>query len=973
MQHATHNTQHATRITYHVSRITHRASRITLWCLILWAAWAVRLWQLDASSLTFDEAATYFVAHRPVLSILTYLRGAVREHPPVYYLLVHLWMNIAGTSEYSLRFFAVGSSMLGIALTARLARALARWLNVTKPVPLTLYTSLPALVLALFPFGVNYARDARMYTLTIVWATLASLCFVPLLFDQDTSRKGWPHPLRLVALVLINALALFTHYYLLLSIISQFVILIILRRWRAWLAWSVAHGLVGLTGVLWLARSPGLSASLSEAWGRFAPAWPTLGQLRRLLADLLFGPIRGVPWPLVYGGGLLVGLGLLAAWRRSRTLGAWLTITSLLPVALAFLMPEPPHSRYHTFLLPFAALALGQLPALVRRSRLGMVLLWLGLSALAVVVLGVYGLPRTVRWIKSNYGHTVETVSAHARPGDGVLFYGPWQQLQFDYYRPDDFPPITSLPPYAPPQLVPEEVEPVLEELLRTYQRLWVIPAAVDEVDPAHFVAGWLDIHAHPVWTTHDFSLYLPPAEHNALSMPVEITFGERLRLERLASDARTVPAGESLRLTLTWTISDTQEGDGTPFDGAHGVLKMELMDERGRGWQQWQVPLGDRLSAPTTQKGGKAAASRSRTFITDRQGLIVPQGAPPGPFTLRMTVIDVSSGVPFPAADTAGPRAQPSVDLFTFDVIEPVAPPVLVDVEDFVGPFTFVAPQGAADMLTLAAYGLGGLRFQQSYPIPLQLHWLAPTGPTPDLELRLQLWHRPRRAPLWDQATPITTATLPLVPDYPVSKWPAGRLVSWPTALQVPTDAPPGRADLTLEVVGADGQPWLVAGRQRLILGTLTVEERSMLREPPAGLNAVQVDFGDQIGLRGYRVDGTARPGGQLDLTYAWYALRRPDRQYAVFNHLLTADGQPITQVDGWPQGGVLLTTQWRPGEYVQDHYTLKIPADAPPGPYLLAVGLYDAANPDVRLVAFQERQHLPNNQWLLRIDGEP
>ena len=92
-----------------------------LW-LIFWAAWAVRLWLLDASNLTYDEAATYFVANRPLPDILAYLSGAVREHPPLYYLLIHLWMRLAGSSEYSLRFFAVCASLVGIALTARLPR-----------------------------------------------------------------------------------------------------------------------------------------------------------------------------------------------------------------------------------------------------------------------------------------------------------------------------------------------------------------------------------------------------------------------------------------------------------------------------------------------------------------------------------------------------------------------------------------------------------------------------------------------------------------------------------------------------------------------------------------------------------------------------------------------------------------------------------------------------------------------------------
>lgn len=912
----------------------------------------MRLWQLDASDFTFDEVATYTVAHRPLLDILAYLRGAVREHPPLYYLLVRLWMGLVGASEYGLRFFAVGASMLGIALTARLARTLARRLNVTGAVELTGFVS--ALVLALFPCEVYYARDARMYTLVIVWTTLSSLQFLRLLCDQEESEAR--RPVVLAGLVLVNALGLFTHYYLALLIVTQFVSLLLLRRWRSSLAWAAAHGLVGLVGVFWLVRSPGLADSLAEAWGRFVPTWPSAGQLRRILAGLLFGPITGVPWTLVYAWGLLVLLGLLVAWRRSRSMGTWLAGSVLVPVALAFLMPEPPRPRYLIFILPFAALALGQLPALATRGRVQRSI-WLGMSALAVSILGLYGLPRTVTWVKSSYGHTIATVSAHARPGDGVLFYGPWQWPMFRYYQPDEFPPVTVLPPRAPPQLVPQEAEPVLQELLATYQRLWVIPAAVDDVDPAHFVEGWLDTHAHPVWTTRDFSLYLPPPAQDGLSVPVEFTFGDRLRLERVTADSRSVPAGESLRLTLTWVLSEPLAGDVK--------LRLALVDEGHYLWREWETVPGRWLSPPSTWSAGDV--------ITNRQGLIVPPGAPPGPFTLQLTVIDADSGAPLPVVDTDGPRSLPGVDLLTFDVGEPVLSPVLLD---FADPVTFECPDGAAETVTLAGYWLGGSRFQPGYPVPLRLHWLAPLESVPELELRLQLWQQERWSLLGGPRTAVATESMPLIPVYPVTDWPAGRLVSLLTAVPIPVDVPPGRADLTLALLDHDGRPCTVAGSQRLHLGTLTVEARPMLRRLPRGLTAVQVDFGDQIGLRGYRIDGEARPGGQLELTYAWYALRRPDRQYAVFNHLLTADGQKIAQVDGWPQDPqygqdttVVLTKQWRPGEYVPDSHTLEIPADAPRGPYLLAVGLYDVGTVE-RLRAFQGGEPLPNDQWLLPVD---
>ena len=946
------------------------------WGLILWAAWAIRLWQLDASDLTFDEAATYVVANRPLFDILSYLLGAVREHPPVFYLLIRPWMMIAGTSEYSLRFFAVCASLVGVALTARLAKKLTHSAGVRDENRLFIASGITALILVLSPFEVYYARDARMYTLTIVWAMLSSLLFLPLLFDF---RRGkWPKPIGLAALVLINGLAVFTHYYLVLLIVTQFVSLLALRRWRAFLAWNAAHGLVGLLGVIWLLRSPGLSSSLTEAWGRFDLIWPSVGQLRRLVADILFGPIKGVPWSLVYFWALLVVIGLLVSWFRSfqsgpktsvvasaagalRANSVWLTVTVLLPVVLAYLMPEPPRSRFLIFLLPFAAVVVGQIPLLLTGFR-KTALVALALAALVILTLGVYGLPRTVKWIKSEYGHVVATVSAHARPGDGVLFYGPWQEIPFRYYRPESFPPITRLPPFAPPLLVLEEAEPVLQELMRSYRRLWVIPAAVEDVDPDHVAAGWLNTNAHPVWQTNGFSLYLPPLEGVAFPVPVDLVFGERLELADVTIDAHAVPAGEALPFALTWTVLENLSSDVQ--------LDFSLVDERGHRWLQWQSVPGRWANPPSNwEPGGE--------FI-DRQGVIVPQGAPPGQYRMQLAVVDMDSGEPLMPAERGDSLAQASVDLFVFDVVEPISPPVTEGVSDFAGPFTFEAQDGTSGTFTLGSYGLNGLKFTQGNPIELTLDWLTPSEPMQELELQLRLQQRPRMGLFGSQVTPIVTQTTELVPGYPAAQWSSGRMVSQPLVLTIPPDAVPGRADLVLALYGPDGKPWSVDGDPWLALSTLTIEERPFRRNLPNGVDEVQVDLadligdtGDQITLSGYHIDGDAQPGGKLHLTFAWRAVSQPNRIYSVFNHLLTLDGQPVAQADGWPQEGVVLTTQWRPGEYIEDHHLLEIPADAPPGPYLLVVGLYDAASGD-RLQVSVNGQPLPHDQWQLPVGDE-
>ena len=64
------------------------------------------------------------------------------------------------------------------------------------------------------------------------------------------------------------------------------------------------------------------------------------------------------------------------------------------------------------------------------------------------------------------------------------------------------------------------------------------------------------------------------------------------------------------------------------------------------------------------------------------------------------------------------------------------------------------------------------------------------------------------------------------------------------------------------------------------------------------------------------------------------------------------------------------MLTTQWQVGEYVEDSYTLPIPPDAPPGPYTLYVGIYDAASNE-RRPAFLDGQRVLEDRLPISLPG--
>ncbi len=108
---------------------------------------------------------------------------------------------------------------------------------------------------------------------------------------------------------------------------------------------------------------------------------------------------------------------------------------------------------------------------------------------------------------------------------------------------------------------------------------------------------------------------------------------------------------------------------------------------------------------------------------------------------------------------------------------------------------------------------------------------------------------------------------------------------------------------------------------------------------------------------LVGYDLDRAAyRPGDIVYLQLWWRATATVPADWTVFTHLLgpaKADGSVVwAGRDARPGQGSTPTTAWAPGDLILDEYQLQLPADAPPGPYRIEVGLYNPAAGGARAV---------------------
>ena len=129
---------------------------------------------------------------------------------------------------------------------------------------------------------------------------------------------------------------------------------------------------------------------------------------------------------------------------------------------------------------------------------------------------------------------------------------------------------------------------------------------------------------------------------------------------------------------------------------------------------------------------------------------------------------------------------------------------------------------------------------------------------------------------------------------------------------------------------------------------------------------------LGEEIELLGYDLDASnARPGGAVQVTLYWRALRPVDADYTVFVHALDATGEIVGQRDEKPVGGGYPTITWPMEVVIADPHRIPLAADLPHGTYRLAVGLYDLATLERLPATDVSGQVVPDGRLILEPFG--
>ena len=137
----------------------------------------LRVLLLENKGMWLDETFSVWLANHTVGEMLGWI-ARLDQHPPLYYLLLHFWIDRYGDTPYYARLLSVlfGAGTIPIIYL------------IGKRMSGVVMGLAAALLLALSPFNIRFAQETRMYTLLTFNAAAAMYALVRLLTDTRSVR-----------------------------------------------------------------------------------------------------------------------------------------------------------------------------------------------------------------------------------------------------------------------------------------------------------------------------------------------------------------------------------------------------------------------------------------------------------------------------------------------------------------------------------------------------------------------------------------------------------------------------------------------------------------------------------------------------------------------------------------------------------------------------------------------------------------
>ena len=418
-----------------------------------------------------DEGLSVGISSHPFLDV----PGVLRQDgsPPLYYLLLNLWIDVFGFGEADTHALSVGLAILLVPFGFMAGRALfgprAGWFA--------------AGLFAMDPFLTYYAQETRMYALVALLSLVVAATFA-LVFVQR--RRAW-----LPVFAVATALLVYTHNWgLFLAVGTGAAFLALLGgaadKRAMWRDALLGYGAVAIVYLPWVPTLLSQARHTGAPWSEAPKADDALGAI----VSLLGGPPSAMAFALGAGSGIAA---LLVAPRlRGPEARATLALLTMGIVALALAWATSQISpawatRYLSVLL--GPLLLVGAAGLSRSGALGLVVV----AILAVLWFN----PRTRALEGKSNAHTATVlVRDQVQRGDLVVAVHPEQGPVMHLYLPKGLRWANAMGPVADPRIMdwrdaldrlkaakPTPTEDALVRSLAPNQRMLVVFPIIRSAD----------------------------------------------------------------------------------------------------------------------------------------------------------------------------------------------------------------------------------------------------------------------------------------------------------------------------------------------------------------------------------------------------------------------------------------------------------------------------------------------------------
>jgi cellulose synthase/poly-beta-1,6-N-acetylglucosamine synthase-like glycosyltransferase/4-amino-4-deoxy-L-arabinose transferase-like glycosyltransferase len=285
--------------------------------LVILAGAGLRLYNLTERSLYGDELYSIVRASLSLPELLT-VPLSLDSHPPLYYIFLHYWMEIFGSTTFAVRSLTVvfasttlvGLYLLGTELYDDRAGLIA------------------ALLYAISTFYIHFGRVARMYSLLTLLTVLSWYSFVRL--KQERTRDN-------AFYILLSGLLVYTHVYALFVVLAQnaYVALSETRNGISLRRWTALQAILGAISSPWLLLLLGRVFNLSGQNAGLVNWIPKPDGFRSVIRSLSRFVGYPVHYPFLQGTSDAPLVGTVDPWGLSWILAALLVSVFVICAILA--------------------------------------------------------------------------------------------------------------------------------------------------------------------------------------------------------------------------------------------------------------------------------------------------------------------------------------------------------------------------------------------------------------------------------------------------------------------------------------------------------------------------------------------------------------------------------------------------------------------------------------------------------------